>query len=101
MTDVEDNWRNRTAVRLCNFILNNLATPTYRRVLDGIIQRGMQGAVDSDLQQQEWFKKGVEEGRRGEYVDIGDGTKTGRMECSKPNLSCPPDKHPLDWVDEG
>lgn len=73
MSKVENNWRNRTAVRLCNFILNNLATPTYRRALDGIIQRGMQDG----------------------------GTKTGRMECSKPNLSCPPDKHPLDWVDEG
>jgi hypothetical protein len=37
-----DSWRNRFAVRLCNFVLRTVASSSYRVTLTAIVLRGME-----------------------------------------------------------
>jgi hypothetical protein len=36
-----DHWRNRLAQRVCNSVLNHVATPDYRNIIDGAIRLGL------------------------------------------------------------
>lgn len=43
-----DQWRDNTACRLCNMILRHLATPYYRRMIEGSIRLGFATAMNPD-----------------------------------------------------
>lgn len=51
-----DNWRNRLAARLCNWVLGHVADERYQRFISGAVRYGMDAAA-RDVILDEWRRR--------------------------------------------